>query len=122
MISTNTLLKVIDNSGAKIAQCIRVFKKSKKNDARVGDIIVVSIKKALPKKKINKGQVALGLIIYTKRIINRLDGSSIKFNENGIVIVNKLGVPIGTRILGPVPYELREKKMMKVISISSNII
>nr|YP_009118092.1 ribosomal protein L14 [Malawimonas californiana]AJF22880.1 ribosomal protein L14 [Malawimonas californiana] len=122
MISTNTLIKVFDNSGAKIAQCIKVFKKSKKNDARVGDIIVVSVKKALVKKKINKGQVVLGLIIRTRRTLNRKNGNSIKYNENAIIIVNKLGIPVGTRIIGPVSYELRVKKMMKVLSIASSII
>jgi len=122
MISVNTITNVFDNSGAKLAQCIKVFKKNKKNDARVGDIIVVSVKKALVKKKVTKGQVVFGLIIRTKRIINRLDGTSVKFNENGIVIVNSLGEPISTRIFGPVVYELRKKKMMKVLSISSSII
>lgn len=126
MIAVNTYLKIKDNSGGKICQCIKVFKKNKKNDARIGDIVLCSIKeiskKNIEKNKIKKGNIIFGLILRTKKKINRLDGNSIKFSENAITIVNELGIPQNTRIFGPTIYELRKKKMIKVLSLVSNII
>jgi large subunit ribosomal protein L14 len=122
MIQTNTKLKVSDNSGAKIVECIKVFSKSKTNYAKVGDIIVVSIKKAISKKKIKKGQVIYALIIRTKKNINRKDGTIIKFNDNAVILVNNSLIPIGTRIFGPIIHELRKKKLMKIVSLASCIV
>jgi large subunit ribosomal protein L14 len=130
MIQTQTILKVADNSGAKIAKCIKTLKESKRNSATTGDIIVVSIKKAISKvtsktkkiKKIKKGQVSLALIIRTKKKLNRKDGTSIKFDDNAVILINRANIPVGTRIFGPVVHELRNKRFMKVISLASSVI
>jgi large subunit ribosomal protein L14 len=122
MIQTGTKLKVADNSGAKIVECIKVLSTSKYNYASIGDIIVVSIKKAISKKKIKKGQVVKALIIRTKKNINRLDGSSVKFDSNAVILINNSLLPIGTRIFGPIVHELRKRKYMKIISLASCIL
>jgi len=122
MIQTKTKLKVSDNSGAKIVESIKIFSKSKYNNAKIGDIIVVSIKKAISKKKIKKGQVMYALIIRTKKNILRKDGTNIKFNDNAVILVNNALTPIGTRIFGPILYELRKKKLMKIVSLASCIV
>ena len=123
MIQTNTILNVADNSGAKQVKCIKVFSTSKYNYAKVGDLIVVSIQKTSSKKKVNKGEVAYAVIVRTKKKINRLDGTSLSFSDNAVVLVNNnTFVPIGTRIFGPITQELRKRKFMKIIALASVIV
>lgn len=122
MIQTKTKLKVADNSGAKIAECIKVFPKSGYNNASVGDIIVVSIKKAISKKKVKKGQVTFAVIVRTKKNINRNDGSNVKFSDNAVVLLNSSLVPIGTRIIGPIVHELRQRRFMKIVTLATFIV
>jgi large subunit ribosomal protein L14 len=122
MIQTKTKLKVADNSGAKIVECIKVFPKSGYNNASIGDIIVVSVKKAMSKKKVKKGQVLYALIVRTKKNLQRNDGSTIKFDDNAVVLLNSSYAPIGTRVFGPIVHELRQRRFMKVISLASCIL
>jgi large subunit ribosomal protein L14 len=126
MIQPETHLSVADNTGAKIAKCIKTFKTSRYNQADIGSIIAVSIQKADAHKKVKKGQVKLGLIIRTKKGIHRKDGTSLRFGDNSIVLITHDNkgeiIPVGTRIFGPVIRELRNKKLMKVISLAPYII
>jgi large subunit ribosomal protein L14 len=121
MIQTKTNLIVSDNSGAKQVECIKVFPTSKKNNATIGDLIVVSIKKAISKKKIKKGQVIFALIIRVNKNIKRKNDTILRFYDNAVVLVNAAIVPVGTRIFGPVSYELRKHKYMRIISLASFI-
>ena len=120
MIQLRTVLDVADNSGAIKAQCIKILRNKKY--AKIGDEIVVSIKKARPNKKVKKGEVHRAVVVRTKKELTRLDGSSIRFKKNEIVIINKDKEPIGNRIFGPVTYELRLKNYLKIISLSTLII
>jgi len=122
MIQMRTMLEVADNSGAKRVQCIKVLGGSRRRYASVGDIIVVSIKEALPNTKVKKGDTAKAVVVRTKREQSRPDGSYIKFDENSAVLINAQFEPIGTRIFGPVARELRGKKFMKIISLAPEVL
>jgi large subunit ribosomal protein L14 len=122
MIQTTTVLDVADNSGAKRVMCIKVLGGSKRRTATVGDVIVVSIKEAIPRGKVKKGDVHQAVIVRTAKEIHRADGTSIRFDRNAAVLINKQGEPIGTRIFGPVTRELRAKKFMKIISLAPEVL
>ena len=122
MIQQETNLDVADNSGARRVQCIKVLGGSKRKYASVGDIIVVSIKEAIPRGRVKKGDVLQAIVVRTSSAIKRKDGSVIRFDKNAAVIVNKQSEPIGTRIFGPVPRELRAKNHMKIISLAPEVL
>ena len=122
MIQMQTNLEVADNSGAKRVQCIKVLGGSKRKTAGVGDIIVVSIKEAIPRGKVKKGDVHRAVIVRTAKEVRRADGTAIRFDKNAAVLVNKSMEPIGTRIFGPVVRELRAKKHMKIISLAPEVL
>ena len=122
MVQTTTTLDVADNSGAKKIMCIRVLGGTKRKYASVGDIIVVSIKEAIPNAKVKKGDVARAVIVRTKKDVSRQDGSYIRFDANSAVLVDKDNEPIGTRIFGPVARELRAKRFMKIISLAPEVL
>jgi large subunit ribosomal protein L14 len=122
MIQTQTQLGVADNSGAKRLFCIRVLGGTRRRYARVGDIIVVSVKEAIPNAKVKKGDVVKAVVVRTKKEISRPDGSYIKFDENSAVLINPQREPIGTRIFGPVARELRGKNFMKIISLAPEVL
>jgi len=122
MIQTQTKLKVADNSGAKLLSCIKVLGGSKRRYASVGDIIVVSVKEAMPNSKVKKGDVVRAVIVRTAKEIRRADGSYIKFDDNSAVLISQQREPIGTRIFGPVARELRAKKFMKIISLAPEVL
>ena len=122
MIQMQTKLDVADNSGAKQVQCIKVLGGSKRRTASIGDIIVVSVKEAIPRGKVKKGEVLKAVIVSTKKEIRRNDGSAIRFDTNAAVLVNANGEPLGTRIFGPVTRELRSKNLMKIVSLAPEVI
>lgn len=122
MIQVETQLGVADNSGARRVQCIKVLGGSKRRYARIGDIIVVSIKDAMPKGKVKKGDVARAVVVRTSKELQRKDGSAIRFDNNAAVIIDKKDEPIGTRIFGPVARELRAKKFMKIVSLAPEVL
>ena len=122
MIHNETNLEVADNSGARKVQCIKVIGGSKRKFASVGDIIIVSVKEAIPKGKVNKGDVHQAVIVRTAKEIRRNDGSAIRFDKNAAVLINKQQEPIGTRIFGPVTRELRAKKFMKIVSLAPEVL
>jgi large subunit ribosomal protein L14 len=122
MIQTQTRLDVADNSGAKKVFCIRVLGGSRRRYARVGDIIVVSVKEAIPNAKVKKGDVLKAVVVRTKKEIPRPDGSYIKFDDNSAVLINQQREPVGTRIFGPVARELRAKNFMKIISLAPEVL
>jgi large subunit ribosomal protein L14 len=122
MIQTQSMLEVADNSGAKRVQCIRVLGGSKRRYARLGDIVVVAVKEALPDGQVKKGTVQKGVIVRTKKETKRSDGSYIRFDQNAVVLINPAMEPIGTRIFGPVARELRWKEFMKIISLAPEVI
>ncbi|MCR9222190.1 MAG: 50S ribosomal protein L14 [Alphaproteobacteria bacterium] len=122
MIQMQSNLDVADNSGARRVQCIKVLGGSKRRFASVGDIIVVSVKEAIPRGRVKKGAVHRAVIVRTAKEIKRPDGSTIKFDANAAVLINKAGDPIGTRIFGPVVRELRAKRFMKIISLAPEVI
>lgn len=122
MIQMQTTLDVADNSGARKVQCIKVLGGSKRRFASVGDIIVVSVKEAIPRGRVKKGAVHRAVIVRTAKEIARPDGSTIKFDTNAAVLINKSQEPIGTRIFGPVVRELRAKRFMKIVSLAPEVI
>jgi large subunit ribosomal protein L14 len=122
MIQAETKLKVADNSGAKMLLCIKVLGGSKRRYASVGDIIIVSVKEAIPNSKVKKGNVMRAVIVRTNKEIRRPDGSYIKFDDNSAVLINQQNEPIGTRIFGPVARELRAKRFMKIISLAPEVL
>jgi len=122
MIQAQTRLKVADNSGAKLVSCIKVLGGSKRRYATIGDVIVVSVKEAIPNSKVKKGEVMRAVIVRVAKEIHRADGSCIKFEGNSAVLVNQQNEPIGTRIFGPVARELRAKKFMKIISLAPEVL
>jgi large subunit ribosomal protein L14 len=122
MIQMQSNLDVADNSGARQVQCIKVLGGSKRKYARLGDIIVVSVKEALPRGRVKKGQVAKAVIVRTSFPVKRADGSVIRFDRNAAVLVNNNREPIGTRIFGPVPRELRARQHMKIISLAPEVL
>jgi large subunit ribosomal protein L14 len=116
------MLEVADNSGAKKAQCIKVLGGSQRRYARIGDIIVVSIKEAMPQSNVKKGSVTKAVVVRTKKETKRDDGSYIRFDQNAVVLINAQGEPIGTRIFGPVARELRWKAYTKIISLAPEVL
>ncbi|MDP4726657.1 MAG: 50S ribosomal protein L14 [Desulfobacterales bacterium] len=122
MIQTETRLTVADNSGAKVLSCIKVLGGTRRRYARIGDIIVVSVKEAIPNAKVKKGDVLKAVVVRTKKAIQRPDGSFIRFDDNSAVLISASREPIGTRIFGPVARELRAKKFMKIISLAPEVI
>lgn len=120
MIQTESRLKVADNSGAKEVQCIKVLASAR--NAYIGDIIIVSVKSAIPKGKVKKGEIYSAVIVRTKKEISREDGSTIKFDDNAAVLLDKQLELIGTRIFGPVTRELRAKKFMKIVSLAPEVL
>ena len=122
MIQMRTNLDVADNSGAKTVQCIKVLGGSRRKYAAIGDIIVVSVKEALPRRGVKKGEVHRAVVVRTAFPLRRGDGSAIRFDRNAAVLINKQGEPIGTRISGPVTRELRGKKFMKIISLAPEVL
>ena len=122
MIQMQTRLDVADNSGAKSVQCIKVLGGSKRRFASVGDVIVVSVKDAIPRGRVKKGDVLRAVIVRTSFGLNRNYGEKIRFDRNAVVLVNKQNEPIGTRIFGPVTRELRGKGFMKIISLAAEVL
>jgi large subunit ribosomal protein L14 len=122
MIMAQSMLRVADNSGAKSLLCIRVHGGTKRRYARIGDIISVSVKVAIPGGLVKKGQVMKAVVVRTRKEIRRADGSYIRFDENAAVIINDTREPIGTRIFGPVARELRDKNFMKIISLAPEVL
>lgn len=122
MIQAQTRLKVADNSGAKLLSCIKVLGGSRRRYASVGDIIVVSVKEAMPNSKVKKGDVVRAVIVRTAKEIRRTDGSYIKFDDNSAVLITQQKEPVGTRIFGPVARELRAKNFMKIISLAPEVL
>jgi large subunit ribosomal protein L14 len=122
MIQAETRLKVADNSGARQVLCIKVLGGSKRRYARVGDVIVVTVKEAIPNGAIKKGEVVRAVVVRCKKEVRRDDGSYIKFDDNAAVIIDNQGNPRGTRIFGPVARELRDKRYMKIVSLAPEVI
>ncbi len=122
MIQMQTRLDVADNSGARQVQCIKVLGGSKRRYASVGDIIVVSVKEAIPRGRVKRGDVLKAVVVRTAKDIQRPDGSAIRFDRNAAVLINNQGEPIGTRIFGPVVRELRGKNHMKIISLAPEVL
>jgi large subunit ribosomal protein L14 len=122
MIQTSTVLEVADNSGARKVACIRVLGGSRRRYASVGDLIVVSVKDAIPNARVKKGEVRRAVVVRTARAISRSDGSFIRFDDNAAVILDNQKEPIGTRIFGPVARELRARKFMKIISLAPEVL
>ena len=122
MIQMQTNLDVADNSGAKRVQCIKVLGGTRRKYASIGDVIVVSVKEAIPRGRVKKGDVHQAVIVCTAKEIRRADGSSIRFDRNAAVLINKQGEPIGTRIFGPVTRELRARKFMKIVSLAPEVL
>ena len=122
MIQTQSYLEVADNSGARRVMCIKVLGGSHRRYAQVGDIIKVTVKEAIPRGKVKKGQVMKAVVVRTKKGVRRTDGSLIKFDDNAAVLLNNQDAPIGTRIFGPVTRELRNEKFMKIISLAPEVL
>jgi len=122
MIQAESRLTVADNSGAKVVYCIKVLGGSRRRYASIGDVIVVSVKEAIPNAKVKKGDVLKAVVVRTKKEIKRLDGSYIRFDDNSAVLINPNKEPIGTRIFGPVARELRAKRFMKIISLAPEVL
>ena len=122
MIQQETRLNVADNTGAKQVLCIKVLGGSRKKYAQLGDVIVISIKKAIPNSNLKKGEVHKAVVVRTKKELRRRDGSNIRFDDNAVVIINDQKEPRGTRVFGPVARELREKQFMKILSLAPEVI
>jgi large subunit ribosomal protein L14 len=122
MVQVETILTIADNSGARTAQCIRVLGGSMRRYARVGDIIVVAVKDAIPDSDVKKGDVAKAVVVRTKKEYRRPDGSHIRFDQNAAVLINEDKEPKASRIFGPVARELREKQFMKIISLAPEVV
>ena len=122
MIQAESNLNVADNSGARRIQCIKVLGGSRRRYASVGDIIVVTVKEAVPRSRVKKGEIVNAVVVRTAKDIRRSDGSAIRFDSNAAVLITKQGEPIGTRIFGPVTRELRAKRYMKIISLAPEVL
>jgi large subunit ribosomal protein L14 len=122
MIQMESNLDVADNSGARRVQCIKVLGGSKRKTAGIGDIIVVSVKEAIPRGRVKKGEVMKAVIVRTASGVRRPDGSLIRFDRNAAVLINNQGEPIGTRIFGPVTRELRNRNQMKIVSLAPEVL
>ena len=122
MIQSETNLEVADNSGARRVQCIKVLGGSKRRTASIGDVIVVSVKEAIPRGKVKKGEIHRAVIVRTAKEIRRPDGGAIRFDKNAAVLISQQNEPIGTRIFGPVTRELRSRQFMKIISLAPEVL
>ncbi len=122
MIQTQTELNVADNSGAKIVECIKVLGGSHKRYAKIGDIIRVTVKEAIPKGKVKAGDLLRAVVVRTKKGVRRNDGSLIRFDSNAVVLLNAQDQPVGTRIFGPVTRELRTEKFMRIVSLAAEVL
>jgi large subunit ribosomal protein L14 len=122
MVQQQTRLKVADNSGAKEIMCIKVLGGTRRRYAYLGDVIVASVKEAIPRSKVKKGEVVKAVVVRTKKTQKRADGTSIRFDENSAVILSNQNEPIGTRIFGPVARELRAKNFMKIVSLAPEVL
>jgi large subunit ribosomal protein L14 len=122
MIQAETNLEVADNSGARRVQCIKVLGGSKRRTASVGDLIVITVKEAIPRGRVKKGEIHRAVVVRTRKEIRRPDGSAIRFDKNAAVLVTPQGEPIGTRIFGPVTRELRTRNQMKIISLAPEVL
>ena len=122
MIQQQTMLDVADNTGAKLVMCFKVLGGSKRRYASVGDVIIGSVKKSIPTATVKKGQVVRAVVVRTRKDIRRRDGSRVRFDRNALVIIDKEGNPVGTRIFGAVARELRTKNFMKIISLASEVV
>lgn len=122
MIQTQTILGVADNSGARRVMCIKVLGGSKRRYAQIGDVVKVSVKEAIPRGKVKKGDVLNAVIVRTRKGVRRTDGSLIRFDENAVVLLNAQMQPIGTRIFGPITRELRGENFMKIISLAPEVL
>src|SRR5262245_14725554 len=122
MIQMRTALGVADNSGARRVMCIKVLGGSKRRYAQVGDVIKVSVKEAIPKGKVKKGEVSFAVVVRTKKGLRRTDGSLVRFDSNAVILLNAQFQPIGTRVFGPVPRELRTERFMKIISLAPEVL
>ena len=122
MIHVETNLEVADNSGARRVQCIRILGGSRRRSASIGDIIVVTVKEAIPRGRVKKGDIHKAVIVRTAKEIHRSDGTSIRFDRNAAVLINPQGEPIGTRIFGPVTRELRGRSFMRIISLAQEVL
>jgi large subunit ribosomal protein L14 len=122
MIQLRSTLEVADNSGAKRVQCVKVLGGSHRRYARLGDVVVVSVKEALPDSNVKKGSVTKAVVVRTKKETRRPDGSYIRFDQNAVVLINAAGEPVGTRIFGPVARELRWREYMKIISLAPEVL
>ena len=122
MIQMQTNLDVADNSGARRVQCIKVLGGAKRRTAGIGDVVVVTVKEAIPRGRVKKGEVLRAVVVRTAKEIHRQDGTSIRFDRNAAVLITRQNEPIGTRIFGPVTRELRAKKFMKIISLAPEVL
>jgi large subunit ribosomal protein L14 len=122
MIQQESMLRIADNTGAKSALCIRVLGGSKRRYAQIGDVIVITVKDAIPNAPVKKGDVAKAVVVRTSKEMRRRDGTYIRFDDNAAVLINPNGEPRGTRIFGPVGRELREKKYMKIVSLAPEVL
>ena len=122
MIQSESQMNVADNSGAKEVLCIKVLGGSKRRYAGVGDVVIATVKNAIPKGKVNKGDVVRAVIVRTKQPLKRIDGMQIAFDTNAVVLIDKQGEPIGTRIFGPVPKELKSAGYMKIVSLAPEVL
>ncbi|MCE2452014.1 MAG: 50S ribosomal protein L14 [Nitrospinae bacterium] len=122
MIQVETMCSVADNSGAKRAQCIKVLGGSRRRYARIGDIIVVAIKEAVPNSPVKKGEVRRAVVVRTVKETGREDGTYIRFDDNAVVMINDAREPMGTRIFGPVARELRRKRFMRIVSLAPEVL
>ncbi|MBD20381.1 MAG: 50S ribosomal protein L14 [Rhodospirillaceae bacterium] len=122
MINVETNLEVADNSGARRVQCIRILGGSRRRSASIGDVIVVTVKEAIPRGRVKKGDIHKAVVVRTAKEIHRTDGTSIRFDRNAAVLINPQGEPIGTRIFGPVTRELRGRRFMRIISLAPEVL
>lgn len=122
MVQVESRLKVADNTGAKVIQCIKVLGGTRRRYARVGDVIVITVKDAIPGGAVKKGEVKKAVVVRTRKELRRKDGSYIRFDENAGVLITDAGEPIGTRIFGPVARELREKQYMRIVSLAPEVL
>ncbi|MDE2773834.1 MAG: 50S ribosomal protein L14 [Gemmatimonadota bacterium] len=122
MIQQESMLRIADNTGAKSGLCIRVLGGSKRRYARIGDVVVVTVKDAMPNAPVKKGDIAKAVVVRTSKEMRRRDGTYIRFDDNAAVLINPNGEPRGTRIFGPVGRELREKKYMKIVSLAPEVL
>ena len=122
MIQMQTMLDVTDNSGAKVAMCIKVLGGTRRRYATLGDVVVMSVRKAMPQSEVKAGQVVRGVVVRTKKAVRRKDGSYVRFDSNAVVLVDNDKNPRGTRIFGPIARELRQKQFMKIISLAPEVV